>query len=31
MTFQGHEMTFTLKIKNAEIVFLKEYDILSIW
>ena len=27
MTFEGHEMTFTLKIKNADEVVLKEYTI----
>ena len=31
MPFEGHEMTFTLKIKNADIVVLQEYDILSIF
>ena len=30
MTFEGHEMTFALKIKSADRVFQKEWDILVI-
>ena len=29
MTFEGHEITFILKIKMPTLVFLKEFDILS--